>query len=128
MIDKTPKTMPFSIRLTPAERTELERRAGKQALGDFIRELLFGANRRPEQQAGRHRKPRTVTVDRKDAAQALARLGRSDLARTLASLAHSARLGTLPVSPETETAIARACRDIAAMKSALMAALGIKES
>lgn len=120
------KTKPFSIRLTPAERANLERRAGKQALGDFIRECLFGAAQRPGQTAPRP-KPRAVTGDRKALAQGLARLGRSDLARSLASLAESARLGTLPVTPETESAIARACRDIAAMKSALMDALGIKE-
>lgn len=126
MINPKPKTTPFSIRLTPDERADLERRAGKQALGDFIRERLFGPAYRPNQVAVRA-KPRAVTADRASLATVLARLGQSDLARSLAALAHSARIGALPVSPEIEAAIGQACRDIAAMKSVLMAALGIKE-
>jgi len=120
------KTAPFSIRLTPGERADLERRAGKQALGDFIRERLFGSAHRPNQIALRA-KPRTVTADREAFATVLARLGQSDLARSLSALAHAARIGALPVSPVIEAAIGQACRDIAAMKSALMAAIGIKE-
>lgn len=126
MTDQTPKTTPFSIRLTPGERADLERRAGKQALGDFIRERLFGSVHRPNQIASRA-KPRTVTADREALATVLARLGQSDLARSLAALARAAHTGALPVSPEIEAAIGQACRDIAAMKSVLMAALGIKE-
>jgi hypothetical protein len=68
-----------------------------------------------------------VPADKEVIATVLARLGQSDLARSMAALAHSARLGTLPVSPEIEAAIGQACLHIAAMKSALMAALGIKE-
>lgn len=126
MTDKTPKTIPFSIRLTPGERTELERRAGKQALGDYIRERLFGTASRPNQVVSRA-KPRAVAADKEVLATVLARLGQSDLARSMAALAHSARLGTLPVSPEIEATIGRACQHIATMKSALMAALDIKE-
>lgn len=126
MTNQKPKTAPFSIRLTPGERADLERRAGKQALGDFIRERLFGSAHRPNHIASRA-KPRTVTADREAFATVLARLGQSDLARSLAALAHAVRIGALPVSPEIEAAIGQACRDIAAMKSALMTAIGIKE-
>ncbi len=126
MTDKTPKTIPFSIRLTPAERADLERRAGKQALGDYIRERLFGTASRPNQIAI-SAKPRAVTAEREMLAAVLARLGQSDLARSMAALARSANIGALPVSPEIEATLGQACQHIAAMKSALMAALGIKE-
>lgn len=42
-------------------------------------------------------------------------------------LARLARLGALPVSDETQVAMRTAGADIAAMKAALMRALGVKE-
>lgn len=60
-------------------------------------------------------------------AQVLGKMGASGLAAALAELAQAARIGALPVSEETESQLQAACADIAAMKSALMKALGIKE-
>lgn len=42
MTKKHPKTNPFSIRFTPAEKAEQERRAGQRPLGVYARERLFG--------------------------------------------------------------------------------------
>ena len=124
MTQKTPKTIPFSIRLTPEERSDLERRAGKQALGDFIRARLFGQGRPASPVKFR---PQSTTIDKRTAAQALGLLGKSGIASNLKRLSEAARLGALPVTKETEAAMQRACRDVAAIKSALMTALGIKE-
>lgn len=124
MTKKTKTTKPFSIRLTETERADLERRAGKQALGDFIRGVLFAETPR---RAPQTRRPRTTTADLRMLAQALALLGKAEIAKSLASLADAARMGALPVSEETETAIRRACRDVASIKTALMRGLGIKE-
>ena len=122
----TDKTKPFSIRLTSQERADLRRRAGKRAVGDFVRELLFGEAARgmPVKRAAPIKAP---SIDRKTAAQGLALLGKAELASNLKALSEVAQLGALPVTPETETALARACRDVSALKSLFMAALGIRE-
>ncbi|MFN3224720.1 MAG: hypothetical protein ACE360_00525 [Hyphomicrobiales bacterium] len=114
MTKKTPTT-PISIRLTPQERAELVRRAGSRSVSAYVRELVFAAR------AGAQ-KPR-----RSDLAQVLGLLGASDLSSSVGELARLAKLGALPVSEETETALQAACADIAAMKATLMRALGIKE-
>lgn len=127
MTRKTPKTIPFSIRLTPDERANLERRAGKQALGDYIRARLFGQDRQAGTPKPAKPRPQSTTIDKKTAAQALGLLGKSELSGSLKKLSEASRLGALPVTPETESALQRACHDVAAIKSALMTALGIKQ-
>lgn len=111
----TPPTKPISIRLTPRERAELGRRAGSRSLSVYAREQLFA-------ERARQGKP-----NKGELAQVLGRLGASGLAASLADLARAARIGALPVSEDTEAQLHTACADIAAMKAALMRALGIKE-
>ena len=127
MTDIKPKTSkPFSIRLTAAERADLERRAGKLALGVYARSWLLGsavARRR----APAARPLKSPIADKAALSQALALLGKAGLARSLSTLSEAARLGTLPVTPETEAALRRACADIARIKTAVMRALGIAE-
>lgn len=124
MTRKTLKTIPFSIRLTPDERADLERRADKQALGDFIRARLFGQSRPTSTPKVR---PQSTTIDQTTAARGLALLGKAELASSLKALSEAVHLGALPVTPETEAAINRACRDVATLKTLFMAALGIRE-
>ena len=112
---KTPPTKPISIRLTPKERTALERRAGKRSLSVYVRERMFSDD-------AHQTKP-----SKGELAQALGKLGASGLAASLTDLAQAARIGALPVSEETENQLQAACADIAAMKSTLMKVLGIKE-
>lgn len=113
----------ITIRLKPDEYALLTAKAGTKPLSTVLRDLAL-------KEAAERRKSRThtPTKDRKALAQTLALLGKSGISSTMAELAHGVRLGTLPVSEETETQIQAACADIAAMKSALMRALGIKES
>jgi len=119
---KTSKTKPVSIRLTAEERARLQRRAGSLGLSSYIRARLFedGADvRRP--------RGRFPVKDQQALAQVLGLLGKTALSSNVAELAKAARVGTLPVSEETDTALRAACADIAAIKAAVMQALGIQE-
>lgn len=118
---------PFSIRLTLEERAFLESAAGPINLGAYIRQKLFaGANLT----RGSRRKPKRLKkpkVDQPGLAAALAALGQSRLAANLNQIAKAANMGALPVSPELCAELEAACADVAAMRAALMRALGLKE-
>ena len=51
-------------------------------------------------------------------------LGQSRIANNLNQLAKMANLGTLPMLPDTERDIRRACADVALMRRELLRALG----
>jgi hypothetical protein len=117
------KSKPFSIRLTPEERLLLEKRAGAQALGEYIRESLLETKvRRSKSSRGQF-----PTKDRQALAKALALLGCSSLRKSMSELSEAARIGALPVTGETESQLQKACADIASIKSLIMRALGIQE-
>jgi len=99
----------------------LEARANGQPIGSYVRDYLFAAN------DNRPRPRRVPSKDQAALAAVLASLGQSGLAASLREIANAARIGALPVSPELETELHQACRDVAAMKSLLMKALGIQE-
>lgn len=105
---------PFSLRLTREERTLLEKQAAGVPLGRFIKTRLFGEERRAPER-------------KRELAQILALLGKSEYGASLRALAAAARIGALPLTPEAEAAVHRACRDIGEIKSLLMKALRIKE-
>lgn len=110
-------TSPVSVRLTDDERAQLAARLKGRPLGEYIRERLFGPDHRPPETPG----PPVL-------AQILAQLGQSDLGPSLRELGRAAKMGALPVTPEAEQAIASACRAIMEIRSALMRALGLKET
>lgn len=112
----------LSVPLSLAQREELERRAGAEALSAYARGCLFPAN--DNAPAKRERVP---MKDRTALAAVLARLGASEIAPNLREIARLARLGALPLTPETEAAIQQACLDVAEIKALLMRALSIKE-
>lgn len=116
---------PFSIRFTDEERTRLEREAGRMALAAYIRHKLLGedaADRRPQSR----RKQRRPTIDHETVARLLGTLGQSELARSMIAIALAAQSGALPVTPELSDRLDTACDDIAEMRTALIAALGVK--
>ena len=118
-------TAPFSLRLTPEERRSLEDRAGRQPLGVYIRERLFADE---GGKSKRQRAARRPSVQNEQAlAQVLALLGQSRLASNLNQLARATNSGALPVNPDTESALAAASADVAAIKAMVMQALGIRE-
>lgn len=113
------KTPPFSLRLTPDEKSALKREAGSMPLGAYIRSKLLGEASRPR------RSRRSPIEDEKALAQLLGELGKARLSNNLNQLAKQANTGSLPVTPETEKAIQDACRDVQWMRARLVAALGL---
>jgi hypothetical protein len=114
------KPPPFSLRLSADERSELMRRAGTMPLGAYIRSRLLGSTETPR------RTRRQPVKDDQALAKLLGELGKSKLANNLNQLARAANIGALPVTPETEQAIAEACRDVRRMRDTLISALGLR--
>jgi len=122
MTDKKKPSSVLSLRLSQEERLCLEQEAGRMSLSAYARSRLFGEQTTPSRKS-----PRRVLTDEKLLAQSLGKLGQSGLVESLNVLADAVRLGALPVTPETESALHTACADIAAMKAMLMRALRIQE-
>lgn len=114
----------LSIPLTRDLKADLERRAGRQPVSAYAREVLFPANDNAPRKA---RAPRRTASERTALATLLARFGASDACRNLHDLAGLARLGALPITPEVEAALLKACADITEIKTILMKALGLRE-
>lgn len=118
---KKKRPPPLSFRATAEERAWLKEAAGNKPVSAFIRQRVFGDRASP-------RKPRRLPrTDEKALAQALAKLGSSHLASNMNQLAKAAHMGALPVTDDVAEELRTACADIAAMKSALMAALNTAE-
>lgn len=112
---------PFSLRLTAAERAQLEAEAGIQPLGAYIRSRLFDgkAPKRPCQSF-------RPVQDQQALAQLLALLGSLRLSSNLNQLAKAANCGALPVDEGVEKELTDACQEIRWMRQILMTALGLK--
>lgn len=119
---RSKKLPPFSLRLTFDERARLEQLAGDEPLGSYIKRKVFDGKGAGKKRArSRTRRP---IKDEQRLAQVLAMLGQSRIANNLNQLAKSANLGTLPMMPDTERDIRRACADVALMRRELLRALG----
>ena len=119
---RSKKLPPFSLRLTFEERARLEELAGTEPLGSYIKRKVFDGKGAGTKRA-RSRKRRPIKDERR-LAQVLAMLGQSRIANNLNQLAKAANLGTLPMMPDTERDIRRACADVALMRRELLRALG----
>lgn len=117
---KKKATTPVSLRLTDEERAELVARAGTRTLSSYIREQLFDGD-------ARGRRVRLPSYDKQMLGRILATLGQSGVTDSLRELSEAARIGALPVSPETEQSIASACAAIDSMRCNLISALGVVE-
>lgn len=110
---------PFSLRLTVEERAKLEQAAAGMALGAYIRMKLLGGDLTPRRTRGA-----APVKDHAALAQVLGMLGHMRLANNLNQIARSANIGALPLTPEVEEELAKACAAVIAMKAELMRALG----
>lgn len=110
---------PFSLRLTFEERAKLEEAANGVPLGAYIKAVLFSEDLKKVRQRGH--KP---VGDQEALGRVLAALGKSRLSSNLNQLARAVNTGSLPVHPEIEGELRDACADIAAMRKALLRALG----
>ena len=109
---------PFSLRLTTEERAKLETAAVGMPLGTYIKAKLFDGDLTP-----RRTRLRAPVKNHAALAQVLGMLGQMRLANNLNQLAKAANIGTLPLTPETEAELTRACAAVMAMKAELMRAL-----
>lgn len=116
---ETQQPRPFSVRLTPDERTALTLAAGRMPIGSYIRSRLFENGEPP-----RRRRQVSPIKDHEALAKVLAELGRSRLASNVNQLAKLANCGALPVTPDIETALRQASADISLMRAQLLQALG----
>jgi len=116
---KTPP--PFSLRLTFEERAKLEAAANGVPLGAYIKAVLFDGD------LSKVRRRNTNPVaDHEALGRVLGALGSSRLSSNLNQLARAVNTGTLPVHPETEEDIRKACDEIAAIRAELINALGLE--
>ncbi|MBL27283.1 MAG: hypothetical protein CMM50_07020 [Rhodospirillaceae bacterium] len=113
---------PFSLRLSEAERARLEQAAAGLPLGTYIRSRIFDSKTNPHRTRGK-----APVQDHKALAQLLGMLGSSRLSDSMNELAGAARVGALPLDPDTVASLQNACADVARMKRLLMDALGIRE-
>ena len=113
-------TVPFSMRLTRAQRRKLGEDAGEQTVGEYVRSCLF-ENRTPLKRTFRRR----PVQDEQALTKVLGALGRSRLSSNLNQLAKAVHSGSLPITPETEKAILEACAAIQSMNGELVKALGV---
>lgn len=117
--DKPPS--PFSLRLSAEERARLAAEAAGAPLGTYLHARLLG-----EPVPARVRKSGISIADRRALAQLIALLGRSRVFSNLNQLAHAANSGSLPVTPETEAALAQALVDLYEIRALLLTSLGLK--
>ncbi|MEM7778762.1 MAG: plasmid mobilization relaxosome protein MobC [Pseudomonadota bacterium] len=114
---RKPYDPPFSLRLSFEERARLEKQAEGTPLGAYIRARLLD---------NPPRRKRVSQIDRDALLRVLGKLGQSRLANNMNQIAKQANLGTLPVTPDTEDALLSASEDIAEIRNALIAALGME--
>lgn len=112
---------PFSLRLSAEERARLAVEAAGAPLGTYVRAKLLG-----QPIPARVRKSGISIADRRALAQLIALLGRSRVFSNLNQLAYAANTGSLPVTPETEAALAQALADLHEIRALLLTSLGLK--
>jgi hypothetical protein len=124
MSDRKPPLPPFSLRLSFEERAQLERAAAGMSLSDYARAKLFGGGNGgvPVERRTRGKFP---VKDHKALAAVLAQLGASRLSQNLNQLAKAANMGTLLVTPETESSLRHAAAEVHDMRKLLLRALGL---
>ncbi len=113
------KPVPFSLRLSFDERGILEHDAAGKALGAYIRDRLFGDDVTPRTVRGK-----APVKDHAALGRVLGALGASRLSANLNQLAKAVNTGSLPVTPETEEDLRRACAAVIAMREDILNALG----
>lgn len=114
------KPSPFCLRLSFEERARLEAEAGDMPLGAYIKLKALSEGGVVLLRS----RPRRPLKDQEALGQILGLLGRARLSNNLNQLAHAANSGSLPVTPDTESALKSACAEIAAMRRDLLRALG----
>jgi len=119
------RPVPLSLRLTPEERTQLERDATGMSLAAYIRAQLFDAPSGRKRMIGVRTRGRNPLKDKQAIARALGLLGKSDIARNLHELRCAAQSGSLILDAQTENELREACEAVIAMRGDFIKALGL---
>ena len=122
---KTPRTIPLSIRVTKEEKARIQNLAGNMAVGNFIRQRVLGDDedvKRPKRHRKKQYKPKLEHVE---LARLLGMFGQSELAQGILALSLVAQSGELDVTPDVSSQISSACAEIQEMKNMLIVALGV---
>lgn len=118
---KKKRTPPLSIRFSDEERALLKQRAGSESLSAYIRQRALDGD-----VTARKTRGRTPIKDHEALARVLSALGRSELHKTLSFIISLSEIGALFFDEEEQDSLRIACADIAAMRSDLVAALGLR--
>jgi hypothetical protein len=111
------------MRLTPAERAQLDREAGETPLATYIKLRLFNNLPPLATYSGSAKHPAS---DLHLVAKLLAALGGSRIAANLNQLAKAANMGTLDTGPDVERELLEACAAVQAMRRDLVTALCLR--
>lgn len=118
---KAPRPAPFSLRLTPEEREQLERNSGSMPLASYIKSVVL-SDHAPKYSA--RRKP--PVMDQQLLAEILARLGQTRTANNLNQIAKGINQGTLIIDDDLSADLDQACVEVAWIRTKLIEALGLK--
>ncbi|MEO1041475.1 MAG: hypothetical protein AAFX52_04225 [Pseudomonadota bacterium] len=111
---------PFSIRLSAAERAQLEEDAAGQPLGAHVKSILFAPT-------GKGAASRALTQhNRALLAQILAMIGASDVGEGLSSLGRAIETGTLKDEREIIDQLQKAEAELSEVRGLLLKALGLR--
>jgi hypothetical protein len=112
---------PFSLRLTPEERGQLERDAAGQSIAEHVKAILFKDAPRTQPRG------KTPVKDHQALGEVLAKLGASRISNNLNQLAYAANTGNLPFDPETIQRLNEAYQHVREIRDLLIKSLGLKE-
>lgn len=118
--DRRKRTPPVSIRFSDEERARLASFAGEQPLSRYVRDFVLKGH-----DIAKRRKS-APAPERKEIAQLLSALGRSELASLLRDTLAAIDDGGLLLEPDTEADLRLACAEISKMRCDLMKALGMR--
>lgn len=117
---KPPSLLFVSLRMTFEEKARLQQDADGLTVSEYMRWRLFDPNNPPPRRRG------TAPVkDHQALAQVLGLLGQSRLSSNLNQLARSANSGSLPITPDTESALLEAVAQIHEIRRLLIEALNL---
>jgi hypothetical protein len=117
---KSKRPSPVSVRFSQEELERLKAEAGSRSLNGYIRYRLFGSA------AKTRRAPSSAQPDNALLSRLLRNLGDWDLTWALRELEFAVEEGVILLDVETCKAVRDACADIAAMRTELMRALGLR--
>ncbi|MEM9097863.1 MAG: hypothetical protein AAGC79_05005 [Pseudomonadota bacterium] len=118
---KRKRPSPISVRVTDAERAELERRSAGTSLSSFMKECALRKSAMPRRTRGKF-----PVKDHQALARVLRALGSAPLANRFHRIPLAIEEGRVVVDDDMRKELRGAIEDVAAMRADLVKALGLK--